>query len=818
MLINNLRIALRYLLKNRSFSIINLFGLTLGFACFIILSLYIQDELSFDRFHRDGDRIYRVLQHELEEDGKVRDLAVVNAQLGAESLKQFPEVEDAFRFTGFGRITMGNDPPNRKYVNLITPDPNFLRFFDFDVVEGDRNTMLSSPNAVVLTESEARKYFGNEPALGKSIWSNLVRRENRQYVDFTVSGVIKDFPSNTHLQFDVMFSESTFPGVFPWYNNFVASDWTSNSYVTYIKLKPGADPRSLETKMTELVKAHYPADQTFKSTFSLQPLKDIHLHSANLQGSRADWNGMNPFYLYMFGAVAFMILFIAGLNYMNLSTAAAVKRTQEIGTRKTMGAQQTQLIVQFTGEAVLLSGLSLVMALAIVQLVAPLANAFTGKNLSIDQLPPVWMAGVTGVMLLVGILSSLYPAYLIARVAPVQALKKAMGRAHSRLSMRKLLVAGQFAVSIVMISSTLIIYRQLNYLREKNPGISVSDLLVVDINSGNLRRNFEQVKAEFAAVPEVVKITTSTRVPGEWKSFPVARAKAANMELAKEMIYVGIDQDFLSTYNIRLLKGRNFPGGREDSTKVILTQLAVEELGLSDPIGQIIDVPSVRWGASTDELEKPLRVEVIGVADNFHFESFRQTMMPVMFAYPNTHIQRIDYYTMEIKTSNWSETLDKLRAVNNRIDPENPMEYTFLDDRFREFYKADEKRGQVFLMFSVVIVLITVMGMFALASYSMESRAKEIGVRKVLGASVQSILGLVSREFLAIVLVAGLVALPVSWWMMRTWLSDFAYRVPLNIQTFLLAAMTALLIAFATIAFRTMRTARANPVESLRSE
>lgn len=818
MIANYFKIALRYLLKNRTFSLINLFGLTIGFVSFLLIAMYLQDEWSFDGFHSDADKIYRVLQHVQEDDGSTRDLAVVNALIAPETMKQYPEVEDVFRFTGFGRITMGNDPPSRQYVSLLTPDPNFLKFFDFEVIEGDPATMLSAPDHVVLTEKAAKSYFGNEPALGKHIWSNLVRRENRQYVEFTVSGVIKDFPPNSHLQFDVLFSESTFPGVFPWYKEFTTTDWVSNSYVTYVKLKPGTDLKSLGEKMTAITKAHYPADQEFKSSFSLQPLKEIHLNSRHLQGSRADWNGMNPFYLYMFGAVAVLIIFIAGLNYMNLSTAAAVKRTREIGTRKTLGAQRLQLIGQFTGEAVILSGLSLIFAIALVQLILPSANAFTEKQLSLSQLPTLWLIGAVAIMILTGVLASLYPAYLIARVAPAQAMKNSGGTGGSRLPMRKLLVAGQFVVSILMISSTLIIYQQLNYMREKDLGISINELLVVDINSGNLRRNYEQVKTEFARVPEVKKISTSTRVPGEWKTFPVARAKADGMTRPEEMIYVGIDQDFFDTYGIKLLKGRNFSGGREDSLKVILTSLAVERMGLKDPIGQLVEIPSIRWGASTEDLENPLRLEVIGICDNFHFESLRQSMMPVVFAYPNTSVQRIDYYTMQIETTNWSETIAKLREANGRIDPENPLEYTFLNDRFEEFYKADEKRGKLFLMFSMVIVLIAVMGLFALVSYAMESRTKEIGVRKVLGASVHSILALVSREFLVIIVGASLVALPVSWWLMREWLSDFAYRVPLGVQTFLLAAVMSLVIAFLTISIRTWRTARANPVDSLRSE
>lgn len=817
MLFNYVKISIRYLLKNRTFTLINLFGLTLGFLCFLLIALYLHDELSFDSMHRDADRIYRVLQHQQEADGSIRDLAIVNAQIGPESVKQFPEVEDAVRFTGLGRITMGNDPPSRQYENMLSFDANFFTFFDFPLVQGDPSRAMSIPDGVVISEATAEKYFGKESAIGKPIWSNLVRRPSNQLVEFTVVGVVRNFPANSHLQFDMMFSEATFPAVFPTYGDFVATDWTSNYYVTYIKLKPGADRKALEEKMTALVKSHYPANQEFKSSFSLQPLKDIHLNSQHLQGSRADVNGTNPFYIYLFAAVAFMVLLIAGLNYMNLSTAAALKRTREIGTRKTLGAQRPQLIGQFAGEAVLLSGLALAIAYALAQLLLPLANTFTNKNLVINQLPLSWALGLVAIMLLVGLLSSLYPAYLTARVAPAQALKNGPSSG-GRLTLRKFLVAGQFAVSILMISSTLVIYQQLNYLKEKDLGMSISDLLVVDINSGNLRRNFESVKAEFAKVPEVIEISTSTRVPGEWKSFPIARALAEGATLPEEMIYVGIDKDFFSTYDINLLKGRNFTGGREDSTKVILTQLAVERLGLKDPLGQIIEIPSIRQGASAEDLPKPLRVEVIGVADNFFFESFRQSMMPIVFAYPNTSIQRIDYYTMKIQTTNWSETLDKIRAVNQQIDPENPLEYTYLNDRFQGFYQADEKRGQLFLLFSLVVVLIAVMGLFALVSYSMESRTKEIGVRKVLGASVHSILALVSKEFLVIVFAASIIAIPGSWFLMRAWLTDFAYRVPLSASTFLVAALLAVAIAFLTISIRTLRTARANPVDSLRSE
>ncbi|MCW5911661.1 MAG: ABC transporter permease [Cyclobacteriaceae bacterium] len=816
MLKNYFQISLRQLMKNKTFTFINLFGLTFGFSCFIVITLYLFDELNFDMFHKDSEQIFRIVQQEQQEDGTIRHVAPVAARIGAEALKQLPEVDDAIRISSIGRGTLGNDPATRDYEQILIIDDNFFTFFDFSLIEGDPATALKQPDGIVISEKFAKKYFGNEPALGKSLWSNLMR--NNQNVHFAVTGIMKDFPKSSHLQFDLIFAEATWINTFSWYSNFMSSDWSSNSFITYIKLKPGADPKSFEDKLTALTKANYPADREFKSTFSLQPMRDIHLYSDNIQGNEINANTIKPFYLYLFGAVAFLILLIACLNYMNLSTAAAFKRTREIGTRKTLGAFKSQLIAQFSCEALLLSAFSLVLSIALLQAFLPVVNTFTEKELSVQSLPVNGILLLIFVMIAAGILSSLYPAFVIARVKPTEALKKEVKLGNRSLPVRKILVAAQFAISIVMIASTLVIYRQLDFMRGKELGFNHENLLVIDINSGALRRNFENVKAEFASVSEVQSITTSTRVPGEWKSFPIATVKPEGEPNGREMIYVGIDHDFLSTYNIKLLDGRNFTAGPADSTKVILTQLAVEQLGLTDPVGQMIEIPTTRWGGSIQQLEQPLKVEVIGVADNFHFESLRQTMMPVIFAAPNTAIQRIDYYTLKIKTANWSETLEKLKAANNRVDPDNPMEYTFLDNRFEEFYKADEKRGQIFLVFSSIIVLIACVGLFAVVSYTIESRTKEIGIRKVLGASVQSIVGLISKEFLLLVIIAGFVAVPVSYFLMRSWLQDFAYHVSMGADVFAMAGLIALIIALTTISFRSIKAALANPVESLRNE
>jgi putative ABC transport system permease protein len=812
---NYFKISFRQLVKNKSFAFINIAGLTLGFTCFLLLALYIHDELSFDMFHRDADRIVRVLQHEQQEDGSILNLAQVSPMLGKETATQYQEVEDLCRLTAFGRVTLGNDPLSRGHERIWSPDANIFQFFDFTLVEGDPTTVLKNPDCIVITEALAKKYFGDESALGKTIWTAF-RREGKP-VYMTVTGIMKE-PKNSHLQFQVFFSEATWSTLFDDYREYVSTDWVSNEYVTYFKLKPGTNNQTLAGKITELVKAHYPPDQPFKSSFTLQPLSDIHLYQDKANDAEINVNGIKPFYLYMFGAVGTLLLIIACLNYMNLSTAAAFKRTREMGTRKSLGALRGQLVNQFLTDSFILTAISIVMAVLVAQLAIPTLNKFTGKEMSLMELPASWMVWMGGIVLFTGLLSALYPAFVAIRVSAVEALKKEIKIGNSGLPIRKVLLVAQFAISIMMIASTLVIYRQLKFMREKDLGFNHENLLVIDINSDRLRRNFETVKTEFSKPTEVVSIATSTRVPGEWKNFPVATVNASGNTQGRDMIFVGIDKDFLKTYNIKLLEGRTIEDPRADSLKIVLTKMAVMQLGLTNPIGQMIEIPAWRAGGTRRVLEKPFQAEVIGVVEDFHFESLHREMMPVIFGAPNTVIQRIDYYTLRVKTNNWNETLATLKSINAKMDAENPLEYTFLESRFEDFYQTDAKRGQIFLTLSIIVVLIASMGLFALVSYSVESRTKEIGVRKVLGASVQSIVGLVSKEFLLLVLIGGLIAVPVAWYFAHQWLKDFAYRTNLGVELFILAAIVALLIAFITIWVRVIRAATVNPVKSLRTE
>jgi putative ABC transport system permease protein len=816
MIISYFRIALRHFYKNRIFSGINLFGLTLGFLCFILLSLYVYDELSFDMFHHDADRLYRVIEHETDEDGSTRDVMVASARVGPEAVQQIPGVEDATRMYALGRITVGNEPAGRGYQASLTTDANFFNMFNFPFVEGDPAVALSKPDQILISESSAKRFLGNGPYLGKRIWTSIER--DGHPLEVTVGGVFKDLPKNTHLDMNMVFTESTWRSLAPEFGKHIDNDWVSNNYVTYVKLKPGADVKAIEEKMTSMVKSNYPKDREFRSAFRLQPMKDIHTQSADLQGYTTS-RTVKPFYIYMFAIVSFLILGIACLNYMNLSTASAFRRVKEIGTRKALGAMKAQLIGQFTGEAVILSVVSLSIAVAILQVVLPPVNRFAEKDMSLGILPNAWLIALGVVILLAGILSAAYPAFIISKVSAVEAFRKEVKIGNRSLPMRKVLVASQFAISIMMIACTIVIHEQLSYLRTKDVGFQKDNLVVIDINSRRLRANFEQVKAEFASIPEVQSITASTRVPGEWKSFPYATVKPQGESNSTEMIFVGIDNDFLSTFRIDLIEGRNFAPGEADSTKVILTQKGVKDLGLTDPVGTIIEIPSVRWGGSAGPPDKPYRAEVIGVAADFHFESFKHKMSPVIFGAPNTQIQPIDYYTVRVNTANLADVVEKLKQVNVKIDPINPLEYTFLDDQvFAQFYRMDEKRGQIFLVFSGVIICIASLGLFALVSYSIESRMKEIGVRKVLGATVSNIVTLVSKEFIALVAISGLIAVPAAWYIMTTWLKDFEYRVGVGAGVFALALAVALLIAFMTICFRAIRAARSNPVSSLRSE
>ncbi|MGD8748633.1 MAG: ABC transporter permease [Balneolaceae bacterium] len=806
---NYFKIAVRYLFKNKIFSLVNIVGLTIGFACFILLSLFVMDELSFDTFHKDSDRMYRIIQKVKNADGSQRKVATIAPAIGPATAKDFPEVESQTQLIQIGRLTVGNEPLKRDYERIWIADANFFRFFDFDFLYGDPKTALTQPDNLVITESVAKKYFGKTDVVGKTLYTNVYQA--------TIAGVIKDFPPNSHIQMNTIHAEPTWAREIDGWKKWATTNWTANSMITYLKMKPGFQKKkAFEQKLTSLVTKHYGDDVEYSSTFSLQPLTDIHLHSQDIQGGMNAHPG-NSLYIYMFSIVGILILVIACFNYMNLSTAAGSRRTQEVGMRKTLGANKWQLILQFTGEALLISLLALLLASTLLELMLPYVNSFIGKQLSIPFNNLLLVGTLGGIVLISGIISALYPTLILSRINPATALKKEISFGRSNFSLRKVLVVAQFVVSIAMIAATIIIYQQLNYVSQKELGFNVDNLVTIDINSGALRHQFKSIKQEFEKLSEVKSVTVSSRVPGEWKVFPIANVKDHSSDAKGQMIFVGIDKDFLKTYNINLLTGRNLRNTVADSDKVLLTESGVKELGLKNPIGQKVDINGTIWAGDLDE-DDHFSPTVVGVVSDFYFQSFKKKKRPLMLASYRNPIHNIDYYTLRINSSNWQKTLSKLQAINYKFDPENPVEYHFLDQHFADYYQDDQKRGMLFLFFSGLIILIACMGLFALASFAIENRIKEIGVRKVLGASIANITWLLSSEFTVLVGIAFVLSIPIAYWAAQGWLQEFAYRISISWWIFPVAGLTALFIALGTVSFQTIRAALINPVESLRNE
>ncbi len=801
MLRNYLKIAYRNLLKNKVFSFVNLAGFSLGFIPAILIALYVIDEFSFDAFHTNADRIYRVTETIRDESGE-RQVVGAAAQVGPTALESLPEVERAVRLTIQGRLTLGYEE-FRDFEEAWFADTTFFALFDFQFIAGDPATALDKPYSLVLTQTLAKKYFGDESPLGKSMYANWFGTEA------TVTGIIEDFPSNSHLNPSLLFSASTILAANEEAKEWAENDWSSTAFDTYLLLKPNANPESLSEQLTALANEHRPEDQQ-GNQYHLQALTDIHFYSQHLEND-TNAHKSDIAYVYIFIAIGLLVLGIAFINYVNLSTARAMKRAKEVGLRKTVGASRKQLVYQFMSESLLTVVLTLVVAVTFVQLLLPSFNALAGKNLRFDLLEGTTLLVLLGVGLVSGILAGAYPAFYLSRSKPTLILKQVLS-ARENTTLRQLLVVGQFAFAIFMITATAIIYQQMSFIRNTNLGYEREQLVTVDINSQPMREKYESVKAAFRQIPAVESVTATNRVPGEWKGIPTASIQHENTRV--EFLYFVGDQDFLPTYDIQLRAGRNFRDSQADSAKVLLNETAVQAMGLADPIGQFIEVSHF----DQEVLDQPFRAEVIGVIRDVHFESVHEQIAPTLITYYRNPFHAIDYYTLRINPQNVTSTIAAIEAVTQQTDPENPLEYHFLDDKFEELYAADTQSGKIFGIAALLAILIACMGLFGLTNLSVEQRTKEVGIRKVLGAEVPHLTWLISRNFLKLVGIAFLLAAPVAWWSMDYWLQEFAYRIDISWWVLGLAGLFTLLIALLTVVFQTVKAALANPVDSLRYE
>jgi putative ABC transport system permease protein len=806
----------RSLLRSKLHSALNITGLTFGIVCFLLISLYVFDELTFDQQHTNAERIYRVVEHKNVR-GEANTIAAAGYKLAEESKNSIPEIESTTRIIRAGRANLV-DPENPvSFQETVTmADENFLEIFDFPLVAGDRHTALKEPASIVIDEDLAMRIFSRTDVVGRSLQFS--------HLDFPlkITGILKKHPRNSSFNFNSVMSESSFYN-FDYFKQTMTSDWASNSFSVYALLRPQSNPDSVSNKMTRLVLSNFkPAEGTALS-YSLQPLKDLHLKSANIvDGARnSNVEGIpqgNPLYITIFSIAALFVLLIAGINYANLTTARASGRTKEIGVRKAIGAMRSNLIGQFLFESWLTTAIAFALAIVVANIVLSPFNQFANKQLSLFSVDYHFWIYTIAAIILIGLLSGSYSALLLSRLKPVSLLKGLKLQSTGDLSVRKGLVIFQFTISIVMIIGTIVLLLQVRYLNNTDLGFNKDLMVVIDVNTGAARTNFEVIKDQMSKIASVKSVSVTSRVPGEWKSFRTVKVKAEGSTDEPHVSYLfGADKDFMKTFEVTLLQGRNF-SEVYDSSSVIVNETAARMLNISEASEQIVEISEVSRGGAFSTMNVPFKPRVIGIVKDFHFQSLHDKIQPLILAYNRNPIHNIDYYSVKIAPTDIPATLDNLKAIMVKSDVDDPFEYHFLDDQLALFYIEDERRQTLLGWAALATIFIACLGLFGLATYSTEQRVKEIGIRKVLGATVIGLVSLLSRDFLKLVLIASCIAFPIAWWATNRWLQEYAYHIDLEWWVFVLAGALTTGIALLTISYQAIRTAVANPVESLRSE
>lgn len=814
---NYLKIALRTLVHNKLYTTLNVAGLTFGITCFLLIGLYVFDELTFDEQHTRGNRIYRVVEHK-NVNGEVTTIAAAGFKLAEESKKRIPEVENATRMQRTGRANLVNPENPVNFQETVTvADENFLKIFDFPLVVGDRNTALKEPNSIIINVDLAIRLFGKTDVLGKLLtFSHLD-------APLKITGILENHPRNSSFDFNSVMSESSYYNS-EFFKNAHASDWASTDFSVYLLLGPQAEAGLVSGKLSRMVLDNFKPEPGTSLSYSLQPLKDLHLNSKGIVDGARNSNVEaiaqgSPLYLKIFSFIALFVIVIAGINYVNLTTARASGRLKEIGVRKTIGAFKSNLIRQFLLESLLVTVISFILALAVVNLLLPAYNQFVNKELSLGLSTDyrIWLYAI-GSVTLIGLLSGSYPALMLSRHKPSLLLKGMKLNNRGGLSLRKGLVVLQFTISIVMITATIVLFQQVRYLNNTDLGFNKELLVVVDVNTGKARSSFETIKAEMAKIPSVKSVSVTSRVPGEWKTYRMVKLKNNGSTGEPVISYLfGADKDFMSTYEIGMVKGRNFDTPA-DSGNVIINETAAKMLGITEAAGQLLEIPAVSRESEFRQLNEPFRPRLIGIVKDFHFQTLRSKIEPLVLAYNQNPIHNIDYYTARISPDNIQATLDKMKAIMVAVDEREPFEYHFLNEQLARFYLEDHRRQTLLIWVALATIFIACMGLFGLATYAAEQRVKEIGVRKVLGATVFGLTSLLSKDFLKLVLIAIFIAFPIAYWGTSRWLQEYAYHIDLQWWVFVLSGLLAIIIALATVSFQAIKAALANPVKSLRTE
>ena len=793
MLKNYFKIAFRNLWRHRVFSFINIMGLTVGMtACFLIF-LYVKFELSYDAFHSKADRIYRVVT-DLKTPSETLHTSGPSWAVGPHIAQDFPQVEAAVRITG-DELLVRKGNVKFQETNSLYADSLFFKVFDFKLLKGNPNTALNEPFSLVLSETAVKKYFGNADPVGQTVLFT------GGGLPAKITGVMKDMPENSQIKADMLVSMSTLTRNF---NKGLDDQWGNYGNNTFVLLKPGTNAKAFQKLLPAFLERRNGSEMkqlNMYPTLILEPLKDVYLRSTRDGSTTGNINNV-----YIFSIIAIFIMLIACFNFVNLTTARAAERAKEVGIRKVVGAVKRQLTWQFIGESVILCLIAFLFTLGLAALLLPSFNQLAGKTISpgiFDQWNYLLTLFLTAIG--IGLLAGSYPALVLSSFKPVTVLKGRFNSGTRGALLRKSLVVAQFSISIALIIATIIVYNQMNYMRNQDLGFNKDQMLVINTNSDPAKETFRNA---VAGLPNVKSVAMSSSVPGGGNpgAYSEVENKKGELQIANLDLYF-VDFDYIPQYKIKIIAGRAFSRDFQTDTThaMILNEAAVKLFGYSSP-QQAVGRRFKQWGREGT---------IIGVMKDFHFRSLQQEIKPLSM---RIEPQGCNLISINLSTKDLPKTIAAIESKWNTLMPARPFSYFFLDEFFDKQYRGEERFGKLFLNFAILAIIISCLGLLGLASYSTMQRTREIGIRKVLGASVPNIVNLLSRDFLLLVAIAICIASPVAWWVMHNWLKDFAYQIEIGWWIFLVAALLAALIAMITVSFQAIKAAVANPVISLRAE
>lgn len=798
---NYIIIALRNLQRNKLYTVINILGLAVGITCFVLIMLFVQDELSYDRFHTKADRIYRLIE-KIELEGQGEESSSNPFPVGPTLKNDYPHLIDhAIRFTDLqvDKRTLKIGDQKFSEPDIFFADSNVFEVFDFGLIRGNPDKVLAGPNLIVISEAMAERYFPGEDPIGKQILYEGI-------TNLEVTGILAEVPDQSHFRFQALIS---FPTLRQFMGQGLEKNWVWNPNWTYLLLAEGVTPAELESQFPNFIDKYYPAFIKTQITHYLQPLGDIHLKSHldyEIEPNSSEDN------IYIFLVIGIFILLIACINFMNLATARSARRAQEVGMRKVLGANRAQLVRQFLGESLVMSGFAVLVALFLLSLVLPFFNDISGKNLSQDALlQPGFLLSLILIGGVVGIISGLYPAFYLSSFMPVKVLKGKLKSQPLDRILRKGLVVMQFSISLVLIISTFFIYRQFSFMQNHDTGFTRDHIVVIPTKPGIVTK-IDLFRDELLRDPHIKNATIMNEIIGVHHN--VHEYNYEGMEPGKWIYFPSliVDEHFVNTFDLEIVAGRDFSKdiSTDDTLAILINETMVKNLG---------------WGTPEEALDKQFftprgKERVTGVVKDFHFVSLKDKIRPFVLDITSGNARQ--FFTKNIAVridgSNIENTLNFIDGKWTELVPDHPFEYSFLESELNNLYRDEDKLADLVGYFSLLAIFIACLGLFALASFTAEQRTREIGIRKVLGASVMGIVRLMAGDFLWLILIANLIAWPVAWWFMHTWLSSFAYRTDLQIWVFAAAAVAVFGIAMLTILFQSLKAGRSNPVMALRDE